>query len=238
MTKPAYELTYTKEAKIRLSAGNTKIGKLYNFNLLPGSAPLQNKTKGLLTTIEGTCTGCCTECENGGCYAINSAKRYHNTTIPSWGMNTLIMRNDLSGMFKQLKTELVKKKVTLLRYHSAGEIPNYEYLIKMVELAKELPDVTFYVYTKRFDYISKYMSENIEFPNNLVINISRWHDNTKNYNFDSLNTFAYDDGTDPELEKWVHCPAVDKRGKETGITCDKCGRCYKANRTKTAVYAH
>ena len=44
---------------------------------------------------------------------------------------------------------------------------------------------------------------------------------------------------DKTLEKVYHCPAVDKNGHETGVTCAKCKRCIVAKRgEKTAVYAH
>ena len=63
--------------------------------------------------------------------------------------------------------------------------------------------------------------------------------NVKGYNFEGLNKFVYDDGSDPEIAKMFHCKAVNPDGKSTGLTCDKCGRCFKGNKGLiTAVYAH
>lgn len=241
-SKHLYEYEYSKDMHISVPKGNEKIGKgIYVFNLMPGSKPISTKDKGELTNIVGTCTGCCKDCENNGCYAIRDARRHHNSVIPSLAKNTLIMRNDQERMFSELKQFLTKKKVKTLRMHSSGEIESYEYLLKMVNLAKELPNTIIYFYTKRFDWVNKYLKENKTFPTNLVCNISKWHNNIDSYNFEKenkVNIFAYDDGTDPELSSWIHCPAVDKKGHKTGITCSQCQRCARNEGLKTAVYPH
>lgn len=237
-----YTLEYSKDMKVSLSNGNNKIGKgVWSFSTLPGSECLSITTKGKLTDIKGTCTGVCEECENGSCYAIKSARLHHNACIPAWGKNTLMIRNDIDGLFSQIKTHCIKKKVKYLRYNVAGEIENKNQLLYLVELAKECPDTIIYFYTKRFNLIDEYYNKDgKKFPDNLICNISRWHSNTKDYNFDELglNVFAYDDGTDEELKDWVHCPAVSSKGHSTGIKCSQCQRCMKGNGTKTAVYAH
>ena len=238
MAKVLYDLRYTKGMRIKLSKGNRKIGKIYNFNLLPGDDPISTKDKVALTNVRGTCGGCSSGCE-GCCYAIRSAQCHHNVNIPAWGNNTLIVRNDLNGAFAQIKEDLVKHKVSLLRYHSSGEIETYEYLQKMAKLATELPNVKFYFYTKRFAFVERYLKENGAFPENLVPNISEWHGNTAGYDLHGLNKFVYDDHTDPEVAKLPHCPAIAKDGSETGVTCDKCGICWrKTNGHTVAVYDH
>ena len=143
--------------------------------------------------------------------------------------------------FQQIKDYVLdpKNKVKILRYHSSGEVENYDYLMRMVKLAKETPGIKYYFYTKRFNLIEKYLKENKEFPNNLVCNISVWHNNHLGYQLDGLNQFIYDDGDDESLKKLHHCIAVDKKGHSTGITCDKCKRCFSGNKGLiTAVYAH
>ena len=234
-----YEINYDPTMKISLVRGNSKLGKgVYAFNLLPGDAPLSTKDKGQLTNVRGTCGGCCDGCEKV-CYAVNDARRYHNTCMPSLGKNTVIMRHDLDDMFAQLKSECVAKKVRVLRYHSSGEVESYDYLLHMVQLANELPDVKFYFYTKRFAFVERYLGEYRQFPNNLVCNISEWKGNTAGFKLDGLNVFTYDDGTDESLKSVTHCPAVDKNGHKTGVSCDQCGRCFAGNTGRvTAVYSH
>ena len=239
MENVMYQINYEPAMQISLAKGNSKLGKgVYALNLMPGSKPLSTKDKGQLTNVVGTCSGCCDGCENF-CYAVRDARRYHNTVIPSVGKNTVIMRHDMDGGFKQVKEKLIENKAKVLRWHSSGEIMNYNYLLHMVKLAVELPDVQFYFYTKRFGLIEKYLNECGELPENLVCNISEWKGNTEGYNLEGLNKFVYDDGTDPEMEKLTHCPAVDKKGHKTGVTCDACGRCFSGNKgIITAVYDH
>lgn len=239
MSNVLYPMIYKEDMKISLVKGNNKLGKgVYAFNLLPGAEPLTVSTKGKLTDIKGTCGGCCDGCEDY-CYAVKDAKRYHHTCIPSLAKNTLIMRNNLDGMFKQLKDGLIAKKAKTLRYHSSGEIESYEYLVKMAKLATEMPHVKFYFYTKRFNILENYLKRNGKLPDNLVANVSEWKGNTTGYNLDGLNVFMYDDGTNPAMKSVVHCPAVDAKGHKTGVTCDKCGRCFSKNDGHvTAVYAH
>jgi hypothetical protein len=109
----------------------------------------------------------------------------------------------------------------------------------MVKLAVEVSRTKFYFYTKRFDLVEKYLKECGEFPKNLICNISEWKGNTEGFNLVGLNIFTYDDGTDDSLKSVPHCPAVNKNGGKTGISCDQCKRCFsKNNGLITAVYAH
>lgn len=234
-----YQMDYSPEMVISLAKGNSKLGKgVFAFNLLPGDEPISTKDKGQLTNVTGTCTGCCDGCLDK-CYAIKDARRYHNTVIPSLAKNTLMVRNNIDRTFQQLKDELVKKKAKVLRWHSSGEIPDYNYLLHMVKLAVEMPNVRFYFYTKRFEFMERYIKECGELPENLVCNISEWKGNTKGYDLTGLNTFIYDDGTDESLKNVPHCPAVDKKGHKTGITCSNCSLCYRGNDGHViAVYSH
>ena len=239
MNAVAYPMTYDNSMKISLVNGNHKVGKgIWCFNTLPGDKPLSNSTKGQLTNIHGTCGGCCEGCK-GSCYAIRDGKFHSNSCIPAWGRNTLIARNNIDGMFRQIKAELLMNKAKVLRWHSSGEIINYNYLLHMVKLAVEMPNVQFYCYTKRFNLVEQYLKEFKKFPKNFVVNISVWHDNAKGYDFKNLNWFVFDDGTDPKVAKMRHCPAVDKNGNSTGVTCGECGWCFSGNKgRRTAVYEH
>lgn len=234
-----YQMNYEPDMTISVAKGNSKLGNsVFAFNLLPGDAPISTKDKGQLTNVRGTCGGCCDGCE-GNCYAVKDTRRYHNTCIPSLAKNTLIMRHDMEGMFAQLRENLEKKKAKVLRYHSSGEIETYDYLLHMVRLAVEMPNVRFYFYTKRFDFMERYLKECGELPENLICNISEWNGNTKGYALDGLNRFIYDDGTDARLKNVPHCPAVNKKGHKTGVTCDKCGLCFSGNNGHiVAVYEH
>lgn len=43
----------------------------------------------------------------------------------------------------------------------------------------------------------------------------------------------------PEVMALPHCPAVNEKGKSTGVHCDVCGRCANAKLgSKIAVHRH
>lgn len=239
MANILYNINYDEAMTISLVKGNSKLGKkVFAFNLMPGNKPISTKDKGQLTNVRGTCGGCCDGCENH-CYAVRDTRRHHNSVIPSVGKNTVIMRHDMDKGFKQIKAALIKKKAKVLRWQSSGEIMNYNYLLHMIKLAVELPNVQFYFYTKRFEFMERYLKDYGDLPKNLVCNISEWKGNTEGYHLDGLNRFVYDDGTDPAMKNLVHCPAVNKKGKKTGVTCAQCERCFSGNQGLiTAVYDH
>ena len=223
-----FESYLTNETHLHVADGNKKVGKgIYCINLLAGDEPLKLNNGTQLTNIPGTCKGCCDVCK-GNCYAIKNQKMY-NTNMPSWNDNTILATQDVETFFKEIQQFIDRSIVAVIRFHAFGEIPSYKYLEKMFELAENNPMIRFYTYTKRFDWLEKKLEENGDnIPNNLIINVSIWHNNYKNpYN---LPEFVYDDGNEMEVSSLTHCPATDKNGFETGITCvsreRKCDSCY------------
>lgn len=246
--KPLYPIYDNGQLHVAISQGNMKLGNIPQFNTLPGDEPLKLKNGQVLTNIKGTCGGCCTDCK-ASCYAIRSACLHHNATIKAWGGNTVIARTDPKKVKKEIKEFCQKNIVKYFRFHTSGEFESIEQIKLYCEICNEIDDVIFYVYTKRFDLIYKYfVIEGNELPDNFIINLSEWHGNIEEFKrncryntsfFDKLNVFAYDDNCEKAAyaSTLVHCPAIDKTGHETGITCAQCRRCMKHG-SKTAVYAH
>lgn len=234
MNDVMYEIYMNGFNSIHISNGNGKIGKgVYNISLLPSDEPLKLKNGKQLTNLRGTCTGCCKGCKNA-CYAVDSATRYHNTVIKAWGENTLLARENMEEFFHQLDRFFNENIVSVFRWHVGGEFFSIEYMRNVYAFCESHKDVKFYVYTKRFDWLEKL--DDVK-PDNLVVNVSIWHNNYDN----PLHypTFIYDDGTDENISKLPHCPAVDKNGHKTGVTCAKCRRCFTAQKgNDIAVYAH
>jgi hypothetical protein len=236
MKKVKYESYLTADTHVHVQNGNKKVGKgIYTINLLAGDKPLTLKDGTQLTNIPGTCGGCCDKCKSN-CYAIKT-QIYRNKNIPSWADNTILATQETEIFFNEIQQFIDRSMIAAVRFHAFGEIPSYNYLLYMVELAKNNPTIIFYTYTKRFKWVERYLEDNNSFPNNLIVNISIWHKNYNNpYN---LPEFIYDDGTEPELADLPHCPAVDKNGKDTGMTCARCKMCLRAKKgSKIAVYAH
>ena len=228
-----YNLYLDGNNRVHVTGGNTKIGGIYNISLLPSNEPLTLKNGTVLTNIKGTCGGCCDGCKNA-CYAVNSCIYHHNSVIPAWGDNTILAREDMAEFFHQLDDIFSKNIIGVFRWHVGGEFFSENYMENVYKFCANHPDTKFYVYTKRFEWVEQLDSIK---PSNLVVNVSIWHNNYDN----PLNypEFIYDDGNDKEVSALRHCPAVDKDGHETGITCAQCRRCFTAPKgDRIAVYAH
>ncbi len=224
---------------VKLSGGNSKIGKIVNINLLAGDSVLSTKD-GVLTNVTGTCNGCCDGCKNV-CYAVKMEQRFNNTCVKTHATNTILAKTDVNRYFNEISAALsrMRNPINAVRYHSSGEIPSYEYLLGMVETAKKHPNIKFYFYTKRFAWIERYIKTMGSFPENLVCNISEWHGNSRKYHLKGLNKFVYDDGHNPAYKNMFHCPAVKPNGTRTSVTCQQCKRCFSKNDGHiTCVYSH
>lgn len=232
-----YETYLSDRTHLRVQNGNRKTGKgIYLVNLLPGDKPLSKKDGTQLTNIAGSCAGCC-DCCKSDCYAIKYTIYHHNSCVKTYADNTILAREDVDTFFRELQLFIDRSMVAAIRFHAAGEIPSYNYLLHMAAIAEENPTITFYTYTKRYSWLEKYVQENGDFPFNLVINVSIWHNNYDNPL--GLPEFIYDDGSDETLKNIPHCPAVDINGHDTGETCAHCKMCLKAKKgSKIAVYAH
>lgn len=230
-----YNVYFDENCHLRMANGNDKVGKgIWCLNTIAGHEIMTLKDGTELCNITGTCEGCDGSCGKD-CYAIRNQK-YRNKNFTTWARNTILAKEFVEILFEELQEFIDRNMIAAIRYHSFGEIPSKKYLEAMIAIAEKNPSIQFYTYTKRYAWVEEVLSER-EMPNNLVINISIWH---KNYaNPLNLPEFIYDDGTEEDVAKLVHCPAVDKTGHETGITCAQCKRClYAKNGQKTAVYAH
>lgn len=226
------------ELHIAISKGNQKMGNIPAFNLLPSNEPLKLNNGTQLTNIIGTCGKHCKSCKDD-CYAIRYIKQRHNSCVTPYAGNTIIMRNDPKKLYDEIKEFCDKNIVKYFRFHTSGELESFEQFCNYCNICDNNPDVVFYIYTKAFEILEKYLEKYEKFPSNLVVNLSEWNGNLKEVPFSIVgkcSVFMYDDGSQ-DLSKITHCPAVDKDGHETGITCAMCRRCMK-KRNITAVYAH
>jgi hypothetical protein len=157
------------------------------------------------------------------------------------------MRNNPDKVRESINEYCAKNIVKYFRFHTAGEIESVEQLDLYATICRDNPDVVFYIYTKNFaalqDWFEMLSERNEGIPENFVINLSEWHGNlefigkTGHDLFKECNIFSYDDGEDCHFSGHPHCPAIDKGGHETGVTCAQCRRCMRKG-SITAVYAH
>ena len=184
--EPKYKFNPEK-ATLHISLkGNTKLGSgIASFSTLPGNAEhlMENSEAGLLTDIPGTCSHTCQGCWKN-CYARKGGVRYHNSCVPSWGENTILLRN--GKLWEQLATfinlkngkaekyldeahrqgvdpDLAIREATKLaaikvfRINVSGEVESVEQFRRWAFLAQAHNYIRFYLYTKNFEALGEYL---------------------------------------------------------------------------------
>jgi len=153
-----HTLFYAKDIRgpiqVFISKGNTKLGLLPNFNL-PARSFVLNGQRVV------TCPGASLYCRKN-CYAQKGVfAMFYNIPL-EYIMNYLAsLRDDfVETMVKAIseKEEETRREwhrdygkepqVQLFRLHTSGDFYSPEYARKWYEIAKKLPDVHFYVYTR------------------------------------------------------------------------------------------
>jgi hypothetical protein len=137
--------------KVKISKGNSKMGKIWNISL----PPVISCTPGLP----------CIEL----CYALK-AYRMYSTVREAWNFNLRIAETHLKWFFHSIDSQLkeTRKRPSVFRFHVAGDILNQEYLDHMKVFCKRNGDIKFLAFTKK--YKLKYSG----IPENLNIVFSAW----------------------------------------------------------------
>lgn len=145
--------------KLHISAGNKKIGRVFNFS----TAPII------------TCGNCkhCKHC----CYDVKACCQYKNVRIAR-AENTAMMIKNQDETFKQIDNFIGRNhKRKFFRWHVSGEITSLSYLHAMVTIARKHPDWRFWTYTKMYTLVNQYCDEHggrDAIPENLTIMFSVW----------------------------------------------------------------
>jgi hypothetical protein len=183
--------------KVTVSEGNTKLGKVLNVSLPPGS----------------TCPAdvpCASRC-----YALKAWRQYPNVRT-CWGDNLEFYRAAPEGYFNSILEQVARRKPQLVRWHVSGDIPDAPYLEGMVDLAYALPSRKFLAFTKNYDLVCA----RAEYPGNLKIVLSAWPGWPLPAG--ALDRFPVawirsSENPDPRIPSTAHaCPGG----------CDNCGLCW------------
>lgn len=186
--------------KIHLSMGNSKMGIIPSFSVLP-----------LVT-----CTNC-GECSKY-CYASKGCFNF-NGNIMNLAENTALVMESIDRVKDEINAFL--NGTTILyryfRWNVAGDIFTVDYLQMMVDIAATNPWTTFLAFTKNYGLVNSYMDAN-EIPANLKIVFSRW-DNAEVDNRHNLPVAItkIDDNT-----------AIPENAFHCNGDCANCLNCWKA----------
>lgn len=174
-----YEETDVTELKVSFSNGNRKIGHVLNVSVAP------------IFTCKN-CMGC--GCP-GFCYDITSCMVYPQV-IPARVRNTVLAMKHRDEYFRQIDEKMTRRrKNKYMRFHVGGDIPDYDYFCRMVEIAAKHPDFVIWTYTKSYAIVNRYCKEHGNtrkcIPGNFSIMFSEWlgYDIINPYDFPVFRTF-------------------------------------------------
>ncbi len=185
-----------KQARVHVSKGNRKIGRVLNVSTVP-VMDCQN----------------CKECSRL-CYAINSYIRYTNTCVPAWTENSFLARNNRDLYFAEIEKACAKRRTNkYFRWHVAGEIMDINYLERMIDIARKFPEFKFWTYTKMYLLVNMYVKAHgndrkIAIPENLVIMFSEWRgmEMINPYGFPEFRVVFKNDEYKPDPKTNWYCP--------------------------------
>jgi len=66
----------------------------------------------------------------------------------------------------------VKEQSGYFRWHDSGDLQSVEHLNKIVQIAKNLPYIKFWLPTREYQIVSEYLETYNKFPNNLIVRLS------------------------------------------------------------------
>ena len=204
------EVRSGKVSEVSISGKNSKMGEVASVSTLP------------YLTCPARCKGTCA----GECYAAKIANLRKSVLI-SYSRNTAlaILKPDL--YWQGIRYAMAGRR--FFRFHVSGDIMNEQYFAEMVESCRQNPHCQVLAFTKRFEIVNAWISENGSLPENMHLLFSGW-DNMRPVNpYHLPETTVYGKDEEP-AEEWLLC----------GGCCHECGcrgtGCWKAQTGETIAF--
>lgn len=199
-------------AHFHCTDGNAKTGRAGNWNI----------------SIEYSCKHDCECYKDGLCYACSGCYQFPDNQAQYTENYNFYMACTDDEFVNYISWYIAVEKLTLFRYFTCGDIPDARFVRRAVAIAKRNPDVKFWLYTKKYALVNRYVRENglDSIPENLVIIFSHWlnRDGTyypmeNPYNFPTSEFIPI--GREELKETVTHiCPCSDPSVVRTCETCD------------------
>lgn len=144
-----------KDLKVRISDGNSKMGKVASVSLLPYI----------------TCPARCHHTCAGKCYAAKLCA-FRKESLNAYAHNTALAMLNPDLFWKQVDAAAAVNR--FFRFHVSGDILNADYFNRMVNVAINNPHCEILCFTKRYEIVNAWIDENGALPENLHLLFSAW----------------------------------------------------------------
>lgn len=202
-----------KSNKINMSNGNSKTGKLclnlaFPVNTCREDAPCKQT-----------------------CYACKGCQVFANVQ-GAYYRNLRLYRDNPDDFFEQIYCKVKSSKLPKVRLFDSGDFPDVDFLVRLVNLCKKTPDVSYMAFTKKYELVNEYIDKNGDLPDNLNIIFSAWDKLWEIPNPHELGV-AYVNFDDKELNPDLPKNAFVCPGRKS--TCSDCGICW-SKKLKAVVF--
>ena len=188
--------------------------------------------------VELTCDHNAPCYKNKVCYCLKGNQCFANVVGAYYRNYRLWTENH--QRFKDMVIYFLKYAgLKLVRWHDAGDIIDDDYFQMIIDIAKELPNIQFLCYTKKYNIVNNYLDKTSgQYPDNLCLRFSyadknwevdnRWNLPTAYIDFD-------DKSLNPEIPKnaWVCDGTADQ--DDWKHTCSVCKMCFN-KKVKSVVF--
>ena len=182
-----------KVTSVSISKGNVKMGVVPSVSLLPFL----------------TCPGVCKDTCGKICYAAKIAN-LRNSVLTSYARNTALLMLKPDLYWTGVEYAIMGSR--FFRFHVSGDIPRADYFEKVVEISRKNAHCQILIFTKRYDIVNEWISQNGDLPDNLHVLFSGWEDLQPDNPHNLPETNIYDKKEEPKAE-WLLC----------GGNCFECG---------------
>ena len=165
------------------------------------------------------------------CYANKGCQTFARVQA-AYYRNFRIYNDNPDNFFEQVYCKVRFAGLPKVRWFDSGDIADYDFFVKMVELCKKTPDVKHMAFTKKYEIVNEYIDKNGKLPDNLNVVFSAWHKLWEVPNPHGL-AIAYVDFNDKTLNPDIPKNAFVCPGRES--TCSACGACWN-KKLKAVVF--
>ena len=220
--KEMKEMGWTREMKldyycnlnnlVTIATGNTKLGsQICGLSMPPVTTCRKNAP-----------------CQKG-CYACKGHQQF-SSVLGTYLKNLRIYNENPTVFFEQIENYLKYSGYRYMRWFDSGDIPDANFFVGMVKLAKHLPNIKFMAFTKKYELVNHFVKQGGVIPTNLTIVFSAWDKNwkvTNPYNF----PVAYVDFTNSQLN-----PEFPANVKDCDGHCSICFKCWHLQEGESVVF--
>ena len=221
--KNVKEFTMDRKEYIDFLASQSNEISMSNKNSKTGIACLNIAFPVCTCREDAPCKEGCYACKGCQTFAIVQAAYYRNFRI---------YNDNPDNFFEQVYYKIKFAGLPKVRWFDSGDIPEYDFFVRMVELCKKTPDVKHMAFTKKYEIVNEYIDKNGKLPDNLNVIFSAWHKLWEVPNHHGL-AIAYVDFKDKTLNPDIPKNAFVCPGRES--TCSVCGACW-SKKLKAVVF--